>query len=568
MYRILSSIFVLLSVTFLVVGADFHVSLYDGLQQFRVSVPPAPGQRSMTLSASRNETVGLQVVLFNPSDREMSGIKVIVENMPGITSRVDAAGAIHVYPTSNNPTSVRQFDLLRPAGRETVEAQSFRPYWIDFTVAENATPGLRKGTITFKYGGTTQSVSVQINVSHAILPVTPTLSLAFAFGRNLVEEFYGRTLTGQELFRCYDTMLAHHLSPVPMWNDADNFYQEEVLRHCADRGMNVFFVGVSGSSTEERQANLAIATSRINLLRGLNLSDKIYMWSPQYDEVLFGESTKDPEVLAARIGRMRASYELFHETHPVFKRHATVKNPDPRLDDFVDRYIILASDIQPEYTEQDAWWYTTGQTSWRTSPDFRLDFPPMVARYCFLALWRVGGSGYLYWATQREWAGNKGLRESERVEDGWQVRYVSASNGNMVESCGAGNLFYPGGEDNIMLPSIRVKRLRDGVNDYEHLVQLRAASELLAARQPAGWVELLQEANALMNFSPNLIAPSQSGYLNWHDQRNAARSLLEQNKTGDFFAFRTRLVNCLDRICVAINDIGPFDNVYPGRKRQ
>jgi len=502
-------------------GADFSVSLYDGLQQFHLSAPPASGQKSMTLSASRSETVGLQAIIFNDSDSEMSGIEIVVENIPGVTVHVDAAGAVKVDGNRNMISEDRYFDLLRPAGWETVAPKSFQPYWIDFSVAKDATPGLRDGKITFKHGGKTKSVSVQINISRFVLPVTPTLPLAFAFSRSWVEEFYGRTLTEEELFCCYDAMLEHRLGPVPMWGSSDYFYQEKTIRYCADRGMNVFLVSVAGMSDSNIDASLRDVESKMNLLHELNLLDRTYQFS--FDEILMQSDAE------RKLPWMRASYERFHEKYPAVKRLAT-SWPDKRLDEFVDIYVVPVGHYQAEMSEKKAvWWYSVGSIQIDSSPDFRIDFPPIVHRYFFLADWRACIDGHLYWAAHREWPFNQELRTKERVEEEWEPSYSHAINKRRIDDCGAGNLFYPGGEKNIVLPSVRVKHLRDGVNDYEYLAQLRAASELLAERRPDGWEKLLREANDLMNFSPNLIDPPQPEYLSWGAQRVKTASLLGIN---------------------------------------
>lgn len=195
--------------------ADFRVSLYDGLQQFRVSVAPKAGANSMTLFASRNETVGLQAVLFNDSDQSVEGVKITAEGFSGITVRFYAAGAVRVdrgAKTIEFPEDA-YFDLLRPIGWESVEKKSFRPYWIDLKIAPDAVPGTRDGKLTFTVGEESRSVSVRIKVARSVLPVAPTLSLAFAFVKGWGEEFYGRKLTEDELFQCYDTMLEHRLGP-------------------------------------------------------------------------------------------------------------------------------------------------------------------------------------------------------------------------------------------------------------------------------------------------------------------------------------------------------------------
>ncbi|MCL2743593.1 MAG: DUF4091 domain-containing protein [Planctomycetaceae bacterium] len=521
MYRSLLTVIVLLLTASFAAGADFRVSLYDGLQQFCVSKPPAPGKDSMTLTVSRNETVGFQAVVFNDSDSKMSGIEVAVENMPGVTAHVDAAAAIKVYRTRNMVSEDKYFDLLRPAGWEKVAPKSYQPYWIDFAVAKDAAPGVRNGKITFKHGGKTKSVSVQIKVSRSALPTTPTLPLAFAFQRSWIEQFYGRALTEEELFCGFDVMLAHRMGPVPMWSSSDYFFNEKTIRYCAERGMNVFLVSATGMNDAAIETSLRNHAPKMDLLRGLKLFDRTYQFA--FDEILMQTDSEK------RLPWMRATYEKFHEKYPEVKRLAT-SWPDKRLDDFTDIYVVPVGHYQPEMSEKGpVWWYSVGSAQINSSPDFRIDFPPLLQRYFFLANWRAGIDGHLYWAAHREWPFNKEIQNKERVEDEWVPSYAHGHTGARINDCGAGNLFYPGGKENVVLPSVRVKYLRDGVNDYEYLAQLRAATELLSKQRPAGWEKLLDDASNLMNFSPNLTAPPKEQLLNWYAQLIQSGSLLGIN---------------------------------------
>jgi len=479
----------------------------------------------MALAASRNEAVGLQAVVFNDSDTEMSGIDVTVENIPGVTAKIYASGAVKV--DRNMLPIDRYFDLLRPSGWETIAPKSFQPYWIDFTVSKDAEPGTKNGKIVFKHGNVTKSVSVQLRISQSVLPVTPTLPLAFAFGKSWVEQFYGRALTEEELFQCYDAMLEHRLGPLPMWDGSGFFFQEKTVRYCADRGMNVFFVSVSGMSDAAIDASLRNTAPKLELLRDLKLLGQTYQFA--FDEILFNAAGAE-----RKLPWMRATYERFHEKYPDVKRLAT-SWPDKRLDDFTDIYVVPVGRYRPEMSEKKAvWWYSVGSASANSSPDFRIDFPPILQRYFFLANWRAGIDGHLYWATHREWPLNKELRTKKQVEEEWAPSYASAINGNRVDDCGAGNLFYPGGPENIVVPSVRAKYLRDGVNDYEYLAQMRAATKRLKERRPDGWEKLADDANALMNFAPDLKGPPQAEYLSWRTQFARTGELLGITSTGQF----------------------------------
>ncbi len=163
------------------------------------------------------------------------------------------------------------------------------------------------------------------------------------------------------------------------------------------------------------------------------------------------------------------------------------------------------SDIDPD----------SNQPLWDGWPGYQIDAPANQARAMPWMIDRYDASGELYWATTQSLPG--------AWNDGGQ--FFDGANGD-------GTLFYPGlasgdhaigGTRDIPLESTRLKRLRDGREDYEYLVYLRsrglgqevdaivadlyptiysatadrdgsAAGSLLAAR--AGLVQLVKDGGA------------------------------------------------------------------------
>jgi hypothetical protein len=93
---------------------------------------------------------------------------------------------------------------------------------------------------------------------------------------------------------------------------------------------------------------------------------------------------------------------------------------------------------------------------WRGWPSYVVDQPPSEHRAMGLVSYEYGVSGELYFAVDHD------------LETAWTDQYDFGGNGD-------GTLFYPGtpkrigGQHDIPIDSIRLKRIRDGREDYEYL---------------------------------------------------------------------------------------------------
>ncbi len=133
----------------------------------------------------------------------------------------------------------------------------------------------------------------------------------------------------------------------------------------------------------------------------------------------------------------------------------------------VDIWSILPLEYVPrdvDYVQQkgdQVWAYTTlVQDAY--SPKWEIDYPPINYRiFPGFMLQSVGMTGLLYWRVDY-WTGHP-----------WtDVDYVAGSN----HYYGEGILVYPGrqvGIPNSVVPSMRLKWIRDGVDDYEYVAILK-----------------------------------------------------------------------------------------------
>jgi hypothetical protein len=123
-----------------------------------------------------------------------------------------------------------------------------------------------------------------------------------------------------------------------------------------------------------------------------------------------------------------------------------------------DRYDFGAARARQARGEE-VWTYTAGVRGGRGYPTWLLDYPLIQYRVAPWINWSVGASGLLYWATGY-W------RESS---DPWTIPTTyGVLNGD-------GALVYPGGAVGYAGPvaSMRLKALRDGIEDYDYLELLK-----------------------------------------------------------------------------------------------
>jgi hypothetical protein len=456
----------------------FTATAHGSLETFRVEESPRDGAASIRLSAARGETESFQLVLTNRSAEALRDIRISVSGLTDVAATAFAAAAVHMPKpgrTGGAPAG-HYFDLLRPVGGETIAPGQYRPYWIDLKVAATAAPGMRDGQVTVTTSAGTQVVPLRFQVRNFQLPTTPSLKLAFAFETSWMEAYYGKRLTREQIQAAQDVMLEHRLGPLPMWNAGPELFRDESrLKECLARGLNVLLLTCGGETDAQIEKSLDALEPKIALLRRLGALDRTYLFG--YDEITMCA----PE----RIPAMRKAYERFHQRHPEIRRINT-SQPDPRLREFVDIFVVPTSQfLRPMAGEKEVWWYSVGADNLTNEPDFRIDFPAAAQRGFFVADWKAGVKGHLYWAVQREWPANKNLRDKSHPENEWRTGYENVFSKVWVEDNGGGNLFYPTPAGS-MWPTPRVKRIRDGVEDYEYLAQLQAAAAELARRKPSG----------------------------------------------------------------------------------
>jgi hypothetical protein len=344
------------------------------------------------------------------------------------------------------------------------------------------------------------------------LPLKASLPTAFCFADSWVEGYYGKKIPQDKRYEYMQFILDHRLEPMNLWlGKRKIFMDDEELEWAEKRGKGLLFLPVTKAINSKEYYQKAIDKFKGRL--------KPVFFG--HDEILM---SKDPK----KIARMKADFTKIKEMFPDVPRLNT-SAVDERLYGYVDIWCPLFSHFDPEEAVarekkgEKVWWYPTDYPS-KPFANFNLDSPGIDPRIIVWMNWKLDIGGLLYWGLNREWVTN--FQEAERLTDKekktrgleWMTkdvqekvkkgarwpevpwipyfRSVVRKDASPSTTNGGGNMMYPG-PDFQPIPSIRLKNLRDGMQDYEYFVILKNNIEKLKKIDPKD--ELAAEAEIALS---------------------------------------------------------------------
>ncbi len=394
-----------------------------------------------------------------------------------------------------------------------------RALWVDVRVPKETQPGVYSGTLrVWAKNAETAEIPVRVEVWDFVLPDGPSHENHFG-GFERLANYYGLDSDSEEFHRLedryIDMLTAHRINPplpkrllpVPEPNGAVHF------DGAIDEGISAFVAkhhvtnievprAPFGNKTEEVLAKTkAFYSAWMNYLERKGWAERSYLY--MFDEPNTAESYE----------RVRQIGDFVHKAEPRLRRLVVeqpyLQGPDwGSLDDAIDIWcplwgFITEASIRRALDGGDHLWtytalaYTTPKyhPEYETVKDDRppfwqIDFPPLSYRISTWLNRRYGATGLLYWSTCYWGDGKKNPWDNPTLGDHWN---------------GEGMLFYPGSDVGIEGPigCIRLKNLRDGMEDYEYFVLLEKlggsaiVDELVRESVPT-WGAWDQNPNRLM----------------------------------------------------------------------
>jgi Domain of unknown function (DUF4091)/Family of unknown function (DUF6067) len=386
-------------------------------------------------------------------------------------------------PSTGKPPVRARF----PAAPFDIAPDSNQPLWVDVLTPGDATPGEYRGTITISAEGIRpRTVPIELTVLDFTLPDTP--SMRTHFGDADVNPLVSRPPqiagwrsldeAGQRALQtAYAELMAAHriCPPIPpflMPNvNADGSIDAQpthaALKQWIERfhitGFPIRFLGMDGWGWQGDP----VGANRRRNARYLR-SMYAYLRANHWDKLAYVYVVDEPNSLQA-YNDVRARSRFVHEVAPGLKVLCT-KQPQVRnrawgsLVGSVDIWAPLWPMFQESAAKrrlvagEEIWSYTAlcQGSPHEDTPFWELDFPLLNYRIPMWISWRFGITGLLYWSTTN-WASTR---------DVWTNPLTYRDQYNME-----GSLLYPGVDAGVqgLVASIRLKEIREGLEDYEYL---------------------------------------------------------------------------------------------------
>ena len=420
--------------------------------------------KSIQLMAAKGEYEAFQIVIQAPPGN-LSNVNVAVSDLESANGSLITRDNITLYsehylkldrPSHQgwpaNPTRGKGWyaDALVPfvdpdTGKDiqdaeldavpfNLEAGYNQPIWVDIFVPRSASPGEYQGKYTVESDQGISEGKINLTVWNFDLPIQPSMDSSFDIWED-------RGIEAQTL------LLKHRLMPshrIKYENQSEAF---EKLGVTSVRLMSFW----SGADYHTCKMNPAPSVAELEQAAAQYQSDLlIYVYSA--DEI-----TKCPNL-------ERPLKQWAQNIHDAGLKHLVVMQPKPEFYDAVDIWVVQPQDFIDGTTEiyqakelgDEIWFYTGYQTNY--SPLWNIDSAPINFRIPqgWIAS-SLGLTGALYWRVDY-WTDNP-----------WQEIPVH-SGGKNSEYPGDGMLIYPGEKAGItgVVPSIRLKWIREGVEDYEY----------------------------------------------------------------------------------------------------
>jgi hypothetical protein len=462
---IITIVYSFLSKHYYLFSADSQPLAWVVPSQIRIGLEDKPGNDTeIQLYAARGEYESFQIGIKAPSEG-LKNVNVTVSDLSATNKEVISSSNItlyrehYIYVAHPSPKGILNqkpgwyADGLIPfvnpdtnqdlTGSE-LDAVPFnlkqgnnQPIWVDIFVPRDAKAGEYKGQFTVKSDQGEFIGKISLNVANFELPLQPSFNSAFAFWDE-------KTKSSQI------ELLKHKLMPRKHINRED---ERELIDKWGLKILRLPFW--SGANYHTCQMELAPSVQEIKAAAEQNQSDLLlYIYS--VDEV-----NKCPNLY-------QDIKEWGKNIHQAGVKHLAVMTPVSDLYDYVDIWVIQpvwynkeTNRVKEVIAQGDEVWFYIGYKS-TYAPQWQIDSEPIDWRIAqgFISQ-SLGLTGVLYW--RADWWTDNPWEETTVY---WQGKKSFP---------GEGMLVYPGevvGIDGVV-PSMRLKWLRDGVEDYEYIQILK-----------------------------------------------------------------------------------------------
>lgn len=483
---------------------------------------PSPSTQAV-LSAAQNEFEGFQIVVAGPA----TNVSLAAGALAGPGTAQIAAANVRIYreafialPASgtqatdaaakegNAPDAlVPQVDEFygepRNAGVASVAAGQNAVFFVDIQVPQAATAGVYRGAVAVNASGVATSVPVTLTVWPFALPSTPTLKTVIPFDWDAAIKQYPSDpaccgAVDAQMHLLHALMGVNHRVTI----DALDYGSADLTAYKANFGAYIDGAGHTllpgAKPTVLRYGGTHGATNTLAAWRSFFLQngwlDRLVDYAA--DEPAWGVNSTWCSLQANAAGDAANGVRTMTTAQISDAQVATCSGTPLALAN-INVFVPNVDQVQPasmpagqsnlaayatwlsgsrngapnevwEYQSCDSWGCTGhAATGW---PSYAIDHPAIRNRALEWISFRNGITGELYWAASSAWV--------TAPATPWTVQFASGGQGD-------GTLLYPGaaanaqvgGTHDVPIASLRLKMIREGVEDYEYLSILRGLGD-------------------------------------------------------------------------------------------
>jgi hypothetical protein len=485
---------------------------------------PEKAPHVVKIQAARNEFEPFQLAL-RAQGQNLEGVDVEVSNLQGkteipsekyitiyfeqylnLTRPSSITGGTGEWPDPLIPRMDRYANEKRSAFPFKLTSDRTQPVWIDVYVPPETPAGTYQGEVRVTVGGKPQiTVPIELEVWNFELPSTSSLMNDFGFSGNAAERaHYGKYRDDKsvaDMTSMYaKAALLHRVtldgsaSILPIirlngnnvqlrWNEYDELIAPFMDGKVFTRAEPLY--GAKATSVAIHTPDLLTTPEqRVQFWRQVAQHFREKKWFDRLIDYLWDEPKAPSYQAMAELGR------TIHQADPALRNLVTapfhadwsdfidIWSPPincferkPHQYDFCDPMVSRTA-YEPELNKgKQLWWYqacgshgcgVVGGEYFRGWPSYMIDDAPVRNRIMEWLTWKYGIHGELYYSMDEAYS---------KKADPWKDVNLYSGNGD-------GTLFYPGrpqvigGTQQIPIESIRLKLIREGLEDYEYLAML------------------------------------------------------------------------------------------------
>lgn len=488
--------------------------------------------KNIYLELAGKEYGGFQLAVIPKKEHSLKNFTLSVSNLSSKTGKTISKSQFRFFAVEDVRTALpgknqREIpDVLRPGNTVDAKGENILIFFTELCLPENTPAGEYKGKIKVDgANGRVEELTVTVRVRSFNLPSENTLGTLFSFSPEWAEQFYGKPMPEAKRAGYFDFLMEHRLDPTNLWAKDISLLTEAEMKKYFAKGMRNVMFRIPNTEKKVRDE----ITRALDILQRNNWMDKAIFFG--FDECLHSPT---------RLPQMQKMFKLTKELAPNVKRLCTME-VDPRGVGYVDIWCPFFNNYRKANAQEriqkgeSVWWYPTDfpLAPW---PSLNLDENPTGPRMMIWISWKNNVPGLLYWATNREWVTNSGrlfdLSEKEIItrDIGWLKNMkedrskrwpdipwlpffmgLNPKSASVSGTNGGGNLMYPG-PDWLVFPAMRIKNLRDGLQDHAALTLLERLVVQLekTGKEPA----LCHEIRSALRVDPKVVTSSTEYTLN------------------------------------------------------